>query len=186
MLGRLGLEAFNHDWIEYLAGVSMGVGLIAILILITVKKRWGWLWREYITSLDHKRIGVMYIVVSALMLVKGLIDGLMMRAQQASAYGDSMGYLGPDHFQQIFTAHGATMILFVAMGFLFGIINLVLPLQIGARDVAFPFLNNLSFWLFSAGGLYILVSLVVGMYAGTGWTSYPPLSGLKYSPGEGV
>jgi cytochrome o ubiquinol oxidase subunit 1 len=120
------------------------------------------------------------------MLIKGLVDALMMRAQQAIAVGESMGYLGADHYQQLFTAHGVTMIFFVGMGVMFGLINLVLPLQIGARDVAFPFLNNLSFWLFASGGMFILVSLVIGEFSGTGWTSYPPLAGLKYNPGEGV
>ncbi len=128
----------------------------------------------------------MYIVVSFIMLFKGLIDAAMMRAQQAIAVGDSMGYLTAPHFQQIFTAHGVTMIFFVGMGVVFGIINLVLPLQIGARDVAFPFLNSLSFWLFSAGGMYIMVSLVIGIFSGAGWVGYPPLSGIKYSPDIGV
>lgn len=150
MLGRLTLEAFKHDWIEYLAGVSMFLGAIVVLALITYYGRWKWLWKEWITSVDHKKIGIMYIVVAGIMLAKGLVDAAMMRAQQAFAYGDSMGYLGADHFQQIFTAHGVTMIFFVGMAVMFGLINLVLPLQIGARDVAFPFLNNLSFWLFSA------------------------------------
>lgn len=186
MFGRLNLDALNHDLIEYAAGVSMFLGALALIALITYKKRWKWLWREWLTSVDHKRIGIMYIFVSAIMLLKGLIDAMMMRAQQALAYGESTGYLGAEHFQQIFTAHGVTMIFFVGMGVVFGLINLVLPLQIGARDVAFPFLNSLSFWLFSAGGLFILVSLVIGVFAGTGWTAYPPLSGLKYNPGVGV
>ena len=186
MFGRLNEEAFKHDWIEYLAGASMFMALLFIIALITYLKRWKWLWKEYLTSVDHKKIGIMYIVLSVLMLVKGLIDALMMRAQQVFAFGDSMGYLGAEHFQQIFTAHGVTMVFFVGMGVVFGIINLVLPIQIGARDVAFPFLNSLSFWLFASGAMFILVSLVVGVYAGTGWTAYPPLSGLKYSPGVGV
>ncbi len=186
MFGRLSLDAFKHDLIEYGAGVSMFLGALALIGLVTYHRRWKWLWREWLTSVDHKKIGIMYIFVSGVMLVKGLIDGLMMRAQQAVACGDSAGYLGAEHFQQIFTAHGVTMIFFVGMGVVFGIINLVLPLQIGARDVAFPFLNSLSFWLFTAGGLYILVSLVIGVFAGTGWTAYPPLSGLKYNPGVGV
>ncbi|MBP9841107.1 MAG: cytochrome o ubiquinol oxidase subunit I [Simkaniaceae bacterium] len=186
MFGRLTLEAFKHDWIEYLAGVSMFMGAIALIILITYLKKWKWLWTEWLTSVDHKKIGIMYIVVSSIMLVKGLIDALMMRGQQAFAAGDSLGYLGSAHYQQIFTAHGVTMIFFVGMGLMFAVINLILPLQIGARDVAFPFLNSLSFWLFAAGSLYILVSLVLGVFAGTGWTSYPPLSGIKYSPGVGV
>lgn len=186
MFGRLNELALKHDWIEYAAGVSMILGGIVILALITYRKKWKWLWKEYITSVDHKKIGIMYLVVSFVMLVKGFIDALMMRAQQAFSCGDSFGYLGAEHFQQIFTAHGVTMIFFVGMGVIFGLINIILPLQIGARDVAFPFLNSISFWLFTAGGLYILVSLVIGVFAGTGWTAYPPLAGLKYSPGVGV
>ncbi|MCB1114985.1 MAG: cytochrome o ubiquinol oxidase subunit I [Chlamydiia bacterium] len=186
MFGRLTLDALKHDWIEYAAGVSMFLGAFALIAYITHKKKWGYLWKEWFTSVDHKKIGIMYIFVSVIMLVKGLVDGVMMRAQQAFAAGDSMGYLGAEHYQQIFTAHGVTMIFFVGMGLVFGIINLVLPLQIGARDVAFPFLNNLSFWLFTAGGMYIFVSLVIGVFAGTGWTAYPPLAGLKYNPGVGV
>ncbi len=186
MFGRLTLEAFKHDWIEYLAGASMVFGAIAIVALLTYYRRWGWLWKEWITSVDHKKIGAMYLIVSFVMLAKGLVDGIMMRGQQAFSVGDSMGYLTASHFQQIVTAHGVTMIFFVAMGIVFGIINLVLPLQIGARDVAFPFLNNLSFWLFTFGGMFIMVSLMIGVYAGTGWSAYPPLSGLEYNPGVGV
>lgn len=186
MFGRLNELALKHDWIEYAAGVSMILGGIVILALITYHKKWKWLWKEYITSVDHKKIGIMYLVVSFVMLVKGFIDALMMRAQQAFSCGDSFGYLGAEHFQQIFTAHGVTMIFFVGMGVIFGLINIILPLQIGARDVAFPFLNSISFWLFTAGGLYILISLVIGVFAGTGWTAYPPLAGLKYNPGVGV
>ncbi len=186
MFGRLGDHALKHDWIEYLAGVFMLVGAIYLVVLITRLGKWKWLWKEWITSVDHKKIGIMYIVVSAIMLAKGLIDAVMMRAQQAMAFGDSSGYLGAEHFQQIFTAHGLTMILFVGMGLIFGIINLVLPMQIGARDVAFPYLNSLSFWLFSSASMYILVSLVIGVFAGTGWSSYTPLAGIKYNPGVGV
>ncbi len=186
MFGRLNETALKHDWIEYLAGVSMLAFLIFIIVLITYLKRWKWLWKEWITSVDHKKIGIMYLIYSFIMLFKGLVDAAMMRAQQAVSVGESMGYLGAPHFQQIFTAHGVTMIFFVGMGVMFGLINLIMPLQIGARDVAFPFLNNISFWLFVSGGLFILLSLVLGFYAGTGWSSYPPLSGLKYNPGVGV
>ncbi|MBY0529763.1 MAG: cytochrome o ubiquinol oxidase subunit I [Rhabdochlamydiaceae bacterium] len=186
MFGRLTLEAFYHDWIEWLAGASMIIGAIGFIALLTYTKRWKWLWTEWLTSVDHKKIGVMYILFSAVMLTKGLIDALMMRAQQVFAVGDSMGYLTASHFQQVVTAHGVTMIFFVGMGLMFGLINLILPLQIGARDVAFPFLNNLSFWLFVSGGMFILVSLIIGEYAGTGWSAYPPLSGIKYNPGVGV
>lgn len=186
MFGKLTWQAFQHDAIEYGADGSMILGGLVILFLLTYYKKWKWLWKEWITTVDHKRIGVMYIVVSLIMLFKGLFDALMMRAQQAMACGECMGYLGSDHYQQLFTAHGVTMIFFVGMGLIFGLINLVLPLQIGARDVAFPFLNSLSFWLFSAGSLFILVSLMIGNFAGTGWSSYPPLAGIKYSPGVGV
>ena len=185
-LGRLGKEAFIHDWIEYIADGSIIFGAIALFALITYKKKWKYIWCEWITSVDHKKIGLMYLLVSFVMLAKGLVDALMMRAQLVFSVGESTGYLGADHFQQIFTAHGATMIFFVAMGLVFGFINLILPLQIGARDVAFPFLNSLSFWLFTSGSLYILVSLIIGDFAATGWTSYPPLSGIKYNPGVGV
>ena len=186
MLGRLTIDAFKHDLIEYGAGVSMLFSAIGICFLLTYYKKWKWIWTEWITSVDHKKIGLMYIIVSAVMLFKGLFDAVMMRVQQAMACGDSLGYLEAPHFQQLFTAHGVTMIFFVGMGVIFGLINLVLPLQLGARDVAFPFLNSLSFWLFSAGALFVLVSLVVGVFAGTGWTAYPPLAGLKYNPGVGV
>ncbi len=186
MLGKLTLEALKHDPIEYAAGLSMFFGAIFVAILLTYFRRWTWLWKEWLTSVDHKKIGIMYIVVSFIMLSKGLMDAVMLRLQQAFAVGESMGYLEPEHFQQIFTAHGVTMIFFVGMGVMFGLINLVLPLQIGARDVAFPFLNSLSFWLFTSGAMFVLISLVVGVFAGTGWTAYPPLAGIKYSPDVGV
>jgi len=186
IFGRLNADAFRHDWIEWLAGASMFFGAIGLIALLTYTKRWKWLWTEWLTSVDHKKIGIMYIVVSFIMLLKGLVDALMMRGQQAFAVGESMGYLTAAHFQQLFTAHGVTMIFFVGMGFMFGVINLIVPLQIGARDVAFPFLNSLSFWLFASGGMFILVSLVVGEFAATGWSCYPPLAGLKYNPGVGV
>ena len=159
---------------------------LAILALITYFKLWSWLWDEWLTSLDPKRIGVMYITVSAIMLVRGGIDAIMMRTQQATAAGASHGILAAEHFQQIFSAHGSIMIFFVAMGFMFGLINLVLPLQIGARDVAFPFLNSLSFWLFASAAVFINLSLLIGDFSTAGWLAYPPLSELAYSPTVGV
>lgn len=186
MFGRLTLEAFRHDWIEYGAGVSMVLGAFFFIALLTYTKKWKWLWTEWLTSVDHKKIGMMYLIVSGIMLFKGLFDAVMIRAQQVMAVGDSMGYLTASHFQQVFTAHGVTMIFFVGMGLVFAVTNLVLPLQIGARDVAFPFLNSLSFWLFASGALFVMVSLIVGVFAATGWTSYPPLAGINYSPGVGV
>lgn len=184
--GRLTDHALKHDWIEYMAGGSMFFGLLAAVALITYLKRWKWLWQEWFTSVDHKKIGAMYLIVSFIMLFKGLVDAGMMRGQQAFACGEGLGYLAAPHYQQIFTAHGVTMIFFVGMGVMFGLINLILPIQIGARDVAFPVLNNISFWLFTSASMYILVSLVLGFYAGTGWSCYPPLAGLKYNPGVGV
>jgi cytochrome o ubiquinol oxidase subunit 1 len=161
------------------------VGAI-IVGALTYTKRWGWLWREWVTSLDHKKIGIMYLAVSLLMLVRGMSDALLIRLHQALAAGDAPGILASEHFQQIFTAHGTIMIFFVAMGFLFGIINLVLPLLIGSRDVAFPFLNSLSFWLFAAGAALVNLSLVLGDFSTAGWLAYPPLSELSYSPTTGV
>jgi cytochrome o ubiquinol oxidase subunit I len=186
MLGRLNGAAFHHGLVE-LSGIAVMVltGL-AVIAALTYFKKWKWLWREWLTTVDPKKIGVMYIVVALLMLLRGVTDAVMMRAQQATSVGNSHGFLSPDHFQQVFSAHGTIMIFFVAMGLMFGLINLVVPLQIGARDVAFPFLNATSFWLFAAGMALINVSLVVGEFAAAGWLSYPPLSELAYSPGVGV
>jgi len=186
MLGRLNFEALVHDPIT-MGGIVAGIlAILAVVALMTYFKRWNWLWKEWLTSLDPKKIGIMYIVVATLMLLRGLADAVMMRVQQATSVGDAHGIVSSDTFQQVFSAHGTIMIFFVAMGFMFGIINLILPLQIGSRDVAFPFLNSVSFWLFIAGALLINVSLVVGEFAAAGWLAYPPLSELKYSPGVGV
>lgn len=186
ILGRLNLQAFQHPLVTEGAAVSMVGGAIAILVFVTYFKKWPYLWREWLTTTNHKKIGVMYLIVSSLMLLRGGADALMMRAQQATSVGASHGVLSPDTYQQVFSAHGTIMIFFVGMGFMFGLINLVLPLQIGARDVAFPFLNATSFWLFTAGMLLINASLVVGDFSTAGWLAYPPLSELQYSPGPGV
>ena len=186
IFGRLTIDALKHDAIEASVGVSIILAGIAIVAYLTYFKKWTWLWKEWITSLDHKRIGEMYLMVAALMLFKGFVDAAMMRAQQAFSVGDSFGYLSTDHFQQLFTAHGVTMIFFVAMGAVSGLMNIFVPLQIGARDVAFPFLNSLSFFLYAAGNMLLLVSLMIGEFAATGWVSYPPLSGIAYNPGVGV
>ncbi len=186
MFGKLTLEAFKHGPIEMGGGIMMGLSTIMVIGLLTYFKRWKWLWNEWLTSVDPKKIGVMYIVVATLMLFKGAVDALMMRVQQVLSVGDSQGLLTADHFQQVFTVHGTIMIFFVAMGFIFGILNLVVPLQIGARDVAFPFLNSLSFWLFVVGMSLVNLSLVVGQFSGAGWLAYPPLSGLSDNPGVGV
>ena len=184
--GRLSLDELPHDMITAGGAVTVVGAVLATVVLLTVTKRWKWLWKEWLTSVDPKKIGIMYIILSGLMLLRGLADVIMMRAQQALASGDAQGILSSDHFQQVFSAHGTIMIFFVAMGFMFGLINLIVPLQIGSRDVAFPFLNATSFWLFAAGVVLVNLSLVVGEFSAAGWLAYPPLSELQYSPGTGV
>ncbi|MFT4248587.1 MAG: cytochrome o ubiquinol oxidase subunit I [Pseudomonas sp.] len=188
MLGKLSLESVPYqEPIVMVTLVAVVLGGAAVLGAMTYFKLWGWLWREWLTSVDHKRIGVMYIVVALVMLLRGFADAIMMRAQQAVVAGGSAeGFLPPHHYDQIFTAHGVIMIFFMAMPFMTGLLNIVVPLQIGARDVAFPFLNSLSFWLFVSGVVLIMLSLFVGEFAQTGWLAYPPLSELEYSPGVGV
>lgn len=186
IFGRLNLEAVKHDPIVF-GGILGMVGTAAgVVALLTYTKRWKWLWKEWITTVDHKRIGVMYLIVASLMLLRGGADAIMMRAQQAASVGESHGFLTADHFQQIFSAHGTLMIFFAGMGLMFGLINLILPLQIGARDVAFPFMNSVSFWLFAAGMMLVNTSLIIGEFSAAGWLAYPPLSELAYSSGVGV
>jgi cytochrome o ubiquinol oxidase subunit 1 len=186
MFGNLTLDAFVHDPVQNLAVFMMAVSGAALFGLFTYLKRWKWLWEEWITTVDPKRIGMMYIAVTLMMFLKGFSDALMMRIQQAFSVGGAEGFISAEHFQEVFSAHGTTMIFFVAMGFMFGIMNLIIPLQIGARDVAYPFLNALSFWLYAAGSFLTLISLAVGKFSAAGWLAYPPLSGIEYSPGEGV
>ena len=186
MFGRLGFDALPHDPITIGGVIGGTVALIGIAVAMTYFKKWKWLWKNWITSLDPKKIGVMYIIVAAIMLLRGLADAAMLRAQQAVfATGDG-GPISPDLFQQVFSAHGTIMIFFVAMGVIFGLINLIVPLQIGARDVAFPFLNSVSLWLFVAGMVLINLALGIGEFSAAGWLAYPPLSELQYSPGTGV
>ncbi|HET6552540.1 MAG TPA: cytochrome o ubiquinol oxidase subunit I [Dyella sp.] len=187
MFGKLTLEAIPyHEPIVMGTLAAVILGGLALFVLITRKGLWGYLWSEWFTSVDHKKIGIMYIIVALVMLLRGFSDAIMMRLQQAMAASDAAGYLPPHHFDQVFTAHGVIMIFFVAMPFITGLMNLVVPLQIGARDVAYPFLNSLSFWLFMSGVVLVMVSLFVGDFAATGWLAYPPLSGLQYSPTVGV
>ena len=187
ILGRLSLEAIPfHEPIIMMAGGMMALAGLAVLIFLTKKKLWGTLWHDWLTSVDHKKIGIMYIVVAIVMLLRGFSDAMMMRTQQMLANYPGTGYLPPHHYDQIFTAHGVIMIFFVAMPLVVGLMNAIVPLQIGARDVAFPFLNSLSFWLFVTGALLVNVSLVIGDFAATGWLAYPPLSELTYSPTVGV
>lgn len=186
ILGRLNWGALPHDPVTLGGAVSMGLAAVTVLALLTYTKRWRWLYREWLTTTDPKRIGLMYIIVALVMLLRGIADALMIRTQQATSVGAAHGFLSSNHFQQIFSAHGTIMIFFVAMGLMFGLINLIVPLQIGARDVAFPFMNATSFWLFVVGMVLVNLSLVVGEFSAAGWLAYPPLSELQYSPGVGV
>ncbi len=187
MFGRLTADALPlHDPIALAAGCIVLLAIAGMLALVTGRGWWPALWRDWITSVDHKRIGVMYVVLALVMLVRGFVDALMMRAQLALAAGHAAGFLPPQHYDQVFSAHGTIMIFFVATAFMVGLMNFAVPLQIGARDVAFPVLNSVAFWLTAAGALLVNMSLVVGEFARTGWLAYPPLSELAYSPGVGV
>ncbi|MBR7793738.1 cytochrome o ubiquinol oxidase subunit I [Undibacterium sp. FT147W] len=187
IFGRLSWEAIPlHEPILLATFAGVVFGGLALLGALTYFRVWGTLWREWLTSIDHKRIGIMYMILGLVMLLRGFADALMMRAQQAMAFGDSAGFLPPHHYDQVFTAHGVIMIFFVAMPFVTGLMNYVVPLQIGARDVAFPFLNNFSFWMTTFGALLVMASLFVGEFARTGWLAYPPLSGILGSPDVGV
>ncbi|KQK30905.1 cytochrome o ubiquinol oxidase subunit I [Bosea thiooxidans] len=186
LFGRFTLEAIPyHEPILIGTFAAVALGGLALVALVTRYRLWGYLWHEWFTSVDHKKIGIMYMILGVIMLLRGFADALMMRGQQAIAFG-SDGYLPPHHYDQIFTAHGVIMIFFVAMPFVTGLMNYVVPLQIGARDVAFPFLNNFSFWMTVGGGVLVMASLFVGEFARTGWLAYPPLSGAAYSPGVGM
>ncbi|TKJ85675.1 cytochrome ubiquinol oxidase subunit I [Paenibacillus sp. CFBP13512] len=170
------------DPLIYGADVSIGLAMIAIVVGLTYFKKWGWLWRNYLTTVDHKKIGIMYILASILMLFRGGVDAIMMRTQLAFP---NLEFLHPEHYNQVFTTHGVVMILFMAMPFMFGLFNIVVPLQLGARDVAYPFLNALSFWLFFLGAMLFNLSFVIGGSPDAGWLSYPPLSELQFNPGPG-
>src|SRR6202049_322363 len=186
MLGKLSWSAIPiNQPIPLITASVVLVAILAVLAWVIIKGHLPYLWNEWITSGDHKRIGVMYTLLAMVMLLRGFADAIMMRSQQAIAY-HSDGYLPPEHFNQIFSAHGTIMIFFVAMPFVIGLMNLVVPLQLGVRDVAFPTLNSVGFWLTATGALLINISLIVGEFARTGWLPFPPLSELTYSPGVGV
>jgi cytochrome o ubiquinol oxidase subunit 1 len=187
MFGKLSFQAIPFDNPIIMGAVvsSSLLGLV-VLALITYFKKWSYLWNEWLTSLDHKKIGVMYVVLALVMLLRGVSDAVLMRSQQALAAGSSQGFLPPNHFDQIFTTHGTIMFVFMAMPFLIGLMNVVVPQQIGARDVAFPFMNSVSLWLSVAGAALVMVSLGVGEFSSAGWSGYAPLTEKVYSPGTGV
>lgn len=187
IFGRLSIESLPiHEPIVVATFFGVALGGIALLGALTYFRLWGYLWKEWFTTVDHKRIGIMYMVLGLVMLLRGFADAIMMRGQQAIAFGANEGYLNAHHYDQVFTAHGVIMIFFVAMPFVTGLMNFVVPLQIGARDVSFPFLNNFSFWMTAAGAALVMASLFIGEFARTGWLAMAPLSGLDYSPDVGV
>ncbi len=186
MFGKLNWSAIPLSQpIPLITSLVLILAILGILGLVTAKGWWPYLWKEWVTSVDHKRIGIMYITLGLVMLIRGFADAIMMRTQQAAAVGGP-GYLPPEHYDQIFSAHGTIMIFFGAMPLVIGFMNFVTPLQLGVRDVAFPTLNSVSFWLTATGALLVNVSLFIGEFARTGWLPYPPLSEATYSPGVGV
>ena len=187
MFGKLSLSAIPFDKPIIMGAVSGALLLtVVILALITYYHKWTYLYKEWLTSLDHKKIGVMYIVLALVMLLRGFADAILMRSQQALAAGTAQGYLPPEHFNQIFSSHGTIMIVFMAMPFLIGLMNIVVPQQIGARDLAFPFMNSVSLWLTVAGAMLVMISLGVGEFSKAGWSGYAPLTEKEFSPGTGV
>ena len=187
MFGKLTLSAIPFNVPIVMGAVAfMVLCVLAVLATVTYLGKWKYLWTEWLTSVDHKKIGIMYMILAFVMLLRGFADAIMMRTQQALSFGSNMGYLPPEHFDQVFSAHGTIMIFFMAMPFIIGLMNCILPLQIGARDVAFPLLNNFSFWLTAAGAVLVNVSLAIGNFSRAGWLAYPPLSELHFSPGVGV
>src|SRR5690242_3122840 len=187
MFGKLAWSAIPiNQPIPLITSLVIILVMLGVLGLVTLKGWWPYLWREWITSVDHKRIGVMCGLFGVVMLVRGFADAVMMRTQQAVAIGEAQGYLPPEHYNQIFSAHGTIMIFFAAMPLVIGFMNFLVPLQLGVRDVAFPTLNSVSFWLTASGALLVNISLFLGEFARTGWLPYPPLSEATYSPGVGV
>ncbi|WP_230769718.1 cytochrome o ubiquinol oxidase subunit I [Sphingomonas sp. Leaf4] len=187
IFGRLTIESFPiHEPIIVMTFAAVAIGGAAVLAALTYFKLWGYLWKEWFTTVDHKRIGIMYMILGIVMLLRGFADAIMMRAQQSIAFGQNEGFLNAHHYDQVFTAHGVIMIFFVAMPLVTGLMNYIVPLQIGARDVSFPFLNNFSFWMTASGVVIVMASLFVGEFARTGWLAFAPLSGLDYSPDVGV
>jgi len=187
LFGKLTWDSLPHEWFTIGGTITIFFMLAAVAIMLTRMKRWKWLWNTWLTSTDPKKIGIMYMVFATVMLFRGGLDAGMVWLQQAMSTGASQGYLSSGHFQQIFTAHGNIMVFFVTMGYLFGLINIIVPLQIGTRDLAFPFLNTLGFWLYVAGAVFInLFFMFGGEFSAAGWLAMAPLSEMQYSPGVGI
>ncbi len=186
LYGKLTLDDLPNHWYTIGATIFMVLMIIVLAAILTKTKRWSWLWHEWLTSTDPKKIGTMYMIFASLMFFRGMLDSGMVWLQQAIA-ADSTGYLDSTHFQEIFTSHGDIMVFFVTMGFFFGMMNWIIPLQIGARDLAFPFMNSLGFWLTVSGGILINFFFIIGgHFSNTGWLAVAPLSGLEFNPNEGV
>ncbi|SEQ90870.1 cytochrome o ubiquinol oxidase subunit 1 [Nitrosomonas sp. Nm51] len=171
---------------ELIAGAAAMIviaGAIAVIAFITWLRAWRSLWTDWLTSTDHKRIGIMYCVLALVMMTRGVIEAVLMRAQQAD--GLSGGFLTPEHFAELFSTHGTIMIFFVAMPLVAGVINYIMPLQIGARDMSFPVMNQISLGLTATGAVLVMSSLVFGKFSTGSWAAYPPYTGLAFNPGPG-
>ncbi len=186
LLGRITWQSIPmaHEPILLWTFIAVVLGGLVVLAGITRFKLWGPLWRDWICSIDHKRIGIMYMILGLVMFLRGFSDAIMMRLQQSMAFGEALGYLPPHHYDQIFTAHGVIMIFFVAMPFVTGLMNYLVPLQIGARDVSFPFLNNFSFWMTTGGAILTMLSLFLGEFSTSGWLALSNLG--AQDPGVGL
>lgn len=185
LIGRINWDAvpMAHEPIVLWTFIAVVLGGLVVLAALTKFRLWGPLWRDWICSIDHKKIGIMYMILGIVMLLRGFADAVMMRLQQSMAFGDNLGYLPPHHYDQIFTAHGVIMIFFVAMPFVTGLMNYLVPLQIGARDVSFPFLNNFSFWMTTAGAVLVMISLFLGEFSTSGWLALSNLGNQSASTG---
>jgi cytochrome o ubiquinol oxidase subunit 1 len=181
---RAWMNPDSSELIGAAAALMVVAGAIAVAVVLTRLRWWGTLWSQWLTSLDHKKIGIMYVVVAFVMLARAVAEAVVMRTQQAAAIGGP-GVVSADHFAQLFSTHGTIMIFFMAMPFITGLVNYVLPLQIGARDLAFPWANAIALWLTAGAAALMMASLVVGRFSTGGWTGYPPYTGIGFSPDVG-
>src|SRR5580698_5468919 len=171
-----------------LGKLTMSSNVITVPVGQTEARPWVDELHQWLTTVDHKRLGILYIVSSLLFLALGGVEALIIRIQLMHSHRN---FVSPQVFNQMFTMHGTTMIFFVAMPVLFGFANYLVPLMIGARDMAFPRLNAFSFWLSFLGGLLLYFSFLggSGLYGAgnapdVGWWSYAPLGARAFSPGH--